>query len=232
MTSCSQLWRLFHSQRHRMARCFRHPMRSSRRSRSSSNPRLRSGQDDTPGWFYQSVSTTRRARTAAQEACRVFTADHLGPINQFFTPAWIVRFLVDNTRSERSGAAWLRKVGLPSPAPCCCPPPTTTRHGLLSVPASHQIIDPACVRCISGAYAFDALSSMHQQEGIEDRRDVPCARSSKRTWSALISTVALIQIAALNLYLKAATALSMTGEERPANLRMDLGLRLCGSAGR
>ena len=125
------------------------------------------------------------------------------------------------TRSERSGAGWLHKVGLPTSAPCCCPPPMTIRHGLPSVCAScGSSIRPAA-RCILASYAFDVLSFMYEEEGIEDRRDVPRLIIEENLVGIDIDRRA-IQIAALNLYLKAATALSTMGEERPANLRMNL----------
>ena len=86
-----------------------------------------------------------------------------------------------------------------------------------------KIIDPACGAMHFGVYAFDVLRQMYEEEGIENPRDVPRLILEHNLAGIDIDRRA-IQIAALNLYLKAAVVLRELGEhEPPRDLHLNLG---------
>jgi len=62
-------------------------------------------EDDVVGWVYQYYNEEARARF--KKARRKPTADDIPVINQFYTPHWVVRVLVDNTL----GRMWLEMQG-------------------------------------------------------------------------------------------------------------------------
>src|ERR1700736_3330896 len=124
-------------------------------------------EDDTLGWFYQFFTTKDERAQLRKKKGAAFTADDLGPINQFFTPGWIVRFLVDNTlgalcrrMSPQSRIADFCTLLLPATDDDAPRPPKRVRE--------LRIIDPACGAMHFGVYAFDVLSIMHEEGGIED----------------------------------------------------------------
>ncbi len=177
-------------------------------------------EDDTLGWFYQFFTTKAERALLRKKKGPSFTADDLGPINQFYTPGWVVRFLVDNTL----GALWRRmspetRIGefctMLLPATADDTPRERKRVRDL------RIIDPACGAMHFGVYAFDVLLQLYEEEGIESSRDIPRLILERNLVGIDIDRRA-IQIAALNLYLKAARAYEAVGERPPRDLRMNL----------
>lgn len=177
--------------------------------------------DDTLGWFYQFFTTKDERAKLRKKKGPAFTADDLGPINQFYTPDWIVRFLVDNTL----GALWRRMRPETAIGEFCTlllPATDDDTPKPLKRVREIKLIDPACGAMHFGVYAFDVLQRMYAEEGIENPRDVPRLILEHNIVGIDIDRRA-IQIAALNLYLKAARASSEMGLQPPQDLRLNLG---------
>ena len=179
-------------------------------------------EDDTLGWLYQFFTTKDERATLRKKKGAAFTADDLGPINQFYTPGWVVRFLVDNTL----GTLWRRMHPQTTIADfCALMLPATDDDTPLPAKRARdlRIIDPACGAMHFGVYAFDVLRKMYDEEGLERALDVP-RLILERNLAGIDIDRRAIQIAALNLYLKAALALRDLGEtEPPRNLHLNLG---------
>ncbi len=176
--------------------------------------------DDTLGWCYQFFTTKPERAALRAKKGAAFTADDLGPINQFYTPHWIVRYLVDNTL----GALWRRMRPDSRIADFCTFLLPATADDTPREPKrvrDIRIIDPACGAMHFGVYAFDVLTKMYDEEGIESPRNVP-RLILERNLAGIDIDRRAIQIAALNLYLKAASAYRRLGETAPADLRLNL----------
>ena len=176
--------------------------------------------DDTLGWCYQFFTTKAERAALRAKKGAAFTADDLGPINQFFTPPWIVRYLIDNTLA----ALWRQMHPDSRIAESCTyllPATAGDMARTLKRVRDIRIIDPACGAMHFGVYAFDVLTMMYAEEGIEPPGEVP-RLILERNLAGIDIDRRAIQIAALNLYLKAANAYELLGEMPPANLRLNL----------
>jgi hypothetical protein len=122
-------------------------------------------EDETIGWIYQYFNSKeeRRAMREASQAPR--NSRELAVRNQFFTPRYVVEFLVDNTL----GRLWFNWTGgetglrnrcqyllvkpdeKPAPAP------------RLRDPRTIRLIDPACGSMHFGLYAFDLFLDIYRE---------------------------------------------------------------------
>jgi hypothetical protein len=176
--------------------------------------------DDTLGWFYQFFTTKTERQALRKKKGPAFTADDLGPINQFFTPRWIVRFLVDNAL----GGLWRRMHPQSQVADYCTMlvPPTDDDTPLLPKRVRElRIIDPACGTMHFGLYCFDVLVRLYREEGIEKPAVIPTLILEHNLVGVDIDRRA-IQIAALGLYLKAAAYYEEVGQAIPSGMRFGL----------
>ncbi len=186
-------------------------------------------EDETIGWVYQyfNSSDERRAMRDASQAPR--NSRELAVRNQFFTPRYVVRFLIDNTL----GRTWLEMRGGDSAhsglASRCeflvtgdeRRPPRPKKD-----PRDILVLDPACGSGHFLLYAFDLLIEIYE-EGWHDpapprssgghtlREDYSDIESLRRAVPALIVERNLhgvdidpraAQIAALALWLRAQRA--------------------------
>ncbi|WP_175857927.1 Eco57I restriction-modification methylase domain-containing protein [Burkholderia anthina] len=122
-------------------------------------------QDETIGWIYQYFNSKeeRRAMREASQAPR--NSRELAVRNQFFTPRYVVEFLVDNTL----GRLWFNATGgqtslrercqylLVKPDEC---PETALR---LRDPRTLKLLDPACGSMHFGLYAFDLFLDIYRE---------------------------------------------------------------------
>ena len=115
------------------------------------------GEDETIGWVYQYFNSKeeRKAMREASQAPR--NSRELAVRNQFFTPRYVVEFLVDNTL----GRLWFNATGGQTSLRDRCqyllvkpdeatPPVTNLRD-----PRTLKLLDPACGSMHFGLYAFD-----------------------------------------------------------------------------
>jgi hypothetical protein len=122
-------------------------------------------EDETIGWIYQYFNSKeeRKAMRDASQAPR--NSRELAVRNQFFTPRYVVEFLVDNTLGRlwfnaTGGATGLRErcqylLVKPDEAP---QPATRLRD-----PRTLKLLDPACGSMHFGLYAFDLFAEIYRE---------------------------------------------------------------------
>jgi len=157
-------------------------------------------QDDVIGWIYQYFNS--EARKEFRKAKRKPRADDIPVINQFYTPDWIVKALVDNTL----GRLWLEMH----------PDSKIREFCIYFVPLKEQpsareikrvrdikILDPACGSGHFLVYAFDLLYRMYLEDEPETPPlEVPTLILENNLFGIDIDLRA-VQLAALSLYFKA-----------------------------
>ncbi|NUA27444.1 Eco57I restriction-modification methylase domain-containing protein [Cupriavidus basilensis] len=123
------------------------------------------GEDETIGWIYQYFNSKeeRRAMRDASQAPR--NSRELAVRNQFFTPRYVVEFLVDNTL----GCLWFNATGGKTGLRERCQyllirpdeqPPAALR---LRDPRTLKLLDPACGSMHFGLYAFDLFLIIYRE---------------------------------------------------------------------
>lgn len=118
-------------------------------------------EDETIGWVYQYFNSVaeRQAMRDASQAPR--TSRELAIRNQFFTPRYVVEFLVDNTL----GRTWIEM--LPSTAlRDTCRYFVETDHRPVRAPKDPRelrVLDPACGSGHFLLYAFDLLVTIYRE---------------------------------------------------------------------
>ena len=177
-------------------------------------------EDDIIGWIYQYYNEEARAKFKREE--RKPKADDIPVKNQFYTPHWVVRALVDNTL----GRLWLE---MNERCPKLGDPVKRTREQLENpsgdtldefcsylVPLSQEpppmkkkrvreikVLDPACGSGHFLVYAFDVLYRMYR----EDEPDTPVEEIPRLILENNLFGIDIdlraVQLAALSLYLKA-----------------------------
>jgi hypothetical protein len=122
-------------------------------------------EDETIGWIYQYFNS-REERKAMRDASEVpRNSRELAVRNQFFTPRYVVEFLVDNTL----GRLWFNCTGAATVlrnrcqylivAPDGTPQPATK----LRDPRTLKLLDPACGSMHFGLYAFDLFEDIYRE---------------------------------------------------------------------
>lgn len=133
------------------------------------------GEDETIGWIYQYFNSKeeRKAMREASQAPR--NSRELAVRNQFFTPRYVVEFLVDNTLGRlwfnaTGGATGLRErcqylLVKPDEAP-----QATTK---LRDPRTLKLLDPACGSMHFGLYAFDLFAEIYREAWAWEQQHGP-----------------------------------------------------------
>jgi type I restriction-modification system DNA methylase subunit len=123
------------------------------------------GEDETIGWIYQYFNSReeRQAMRRASQAPR--NSRELAVRNQFFTPRYVVEFLVDNTL----GRLWFNWTGGMTSLRDRCqyllvkpeeqPKPTER----LRDPRTIKLLDPACGSMHFGLYALDLFLEIYRE---------------------------------------------------------------------
>jgi hypothetical protein len=159
-------------------------------------------EDDIIGWIYQYFND--EARKEYRKAKRKPKPDDIPVINQFYTPHWIVKALVDNTL----GRLWLEmhpesKLG----EFCTYMVPLKNGQNKREVKRVREIkvLDPACGSGHFLVYAFDVLYRMYQEdEPNTPASEIPLLILENNLFGIDIDLFST-QLAALSLYLKAKT---------------------------
>jgi len=122
-------------------------------------------EDETIGWIYQYFNSReeRKAMRDASQAPR--NSRELAVRNQFFTPRYVVEFLVDNTL----GRLWFNWTGGQTALRDRCQyllvksddKPANER--LLRDPRTIKLLDPACGSMHFGLYAFDLFQDIYRE---------------------------------------------------------------------
>ncbi|WP_273364229.1 BREX-1 system adenine-specific DNA-methyltransferase PglX [Simplicispira suum] len=122
-------------------------------------------EDETIGWIYQYFNSKeeRKAMREASQAPR--NSRELAVRNQFFTPRYVVEFLVDNTL----GRLWFNATGGATGLRERCqyllvkPDETPQAVTKLRDPRTLKLLDPACGSMHFGLYAFDLFAEIYRE---------------------------------------------------------------------
>ncbi|MGI3187087.1 Eco57I restriction-modification methylase domain-containing protein [Nioella aestuarii] len=122
-------------------------------------------EDETIGWIYQYFNSKeeRKAMRDASQAPR--NSRELAVRNQFFTPRYVVEFLVDNTL----GRLWFNWTGGQTGLRDRCqyllvkPDEQPEPAKRLRDPRTIKLLDPACGSMHFGLYAFDLFQEMYRE---------------------------------------------------------------------
>ena len=133
------------------------------------------GEDETIGWIYQYFNSKeeRKAMRDASQAPR--NSRELAVRNQFFTPRYVVEFLVDNTL----GRWWFNATGGQTGLRDRCQyllakpdevPPVAVK---LRDPRTLKLLDPACGSMHFGLYAFDLFAEIYREAWAWEQQHGP-----------------------------------------------------------
>jgi len=159
-------------------------------------------QDDVIGWIYQYYNDEARREFRASR--RRPAPDDIPVINQFYTPQWIVKALVDNTL----GKLWLEAHPGSKIREFCDSLASQTNESREAQPRKAReirVIDPACGSGHFLLYAFDVFFQIYK----EDEPDLPDSEIPslilENNLYGIDIDLRAVQLAALSLYLKAKT---------------------------
>ncbi|WP_205780687.1 BREX-1 system adenine-specific DNA-methyltransferase PglX, partial [Methylocaldum sp. 14B] len=132
-------------------------------------------EDETIGWIYQYFNSKeeRKAMRDASQAPR--NSRELAVRNQFFTPRYVVEFLVDNTL----GRLWFNATGGTTGLRDRCqyllvkPDETPQAATKLRDPRTLKLLDPACGSMHFGLYAFDLFAEIYREAWAWERQNGP-----------------------------------------------------------
>jgi hypothetical protein len=206
------------------------------------------GEDETIGWVYQFFNSGEERKRMRDESQAPRNSRELAVRNQFFTPRYVVEFLVDNTL----GRTWIEMHGENSTLVTTCryfvrSDERQAQLRLRKDPRDLRILDPACGSGHFLLYCFDLLLTIYEEawaEQASQRLSNATGRSLREDYASLADlqreAPALIlehnlhgvdidpraaQIAALALWLRAQRAWKEAGvpaPERPAVRRTHL----------
>jgi hypothetical protein len=198
-------------------------------------------EDETSGWVYQFFNSGDERKKMRDESSAPRNSRELAVRNQFFTPRYVVQFLVDNTL----GRVWLEMHGQRTRLTGLCEylvhladEPMVPRSR--KDPRDLRILDPACGSGHFLIYSFDLLLAIYEEAWAADgaapsceatgrplREDFPDIVDLRRAAPKLIVEHNLYgvdidprcaQIAALALWLRAQRAwkdVGVTASDRP-----------------
>lgn len=122
------------------------------------------GDDETIGWVYQFFNLAEERKKMRDESQAPRNSRELAVRNQFFTPRYVVQFLVDNTL----GRTWLQMHGSDSRLGSQCkyfvrPVDEPLSRRQRKDPRDLNILDPACGSGHFLLYAFDLLLPIYEE---------------------------------------------------------------------
>src|SRR5271165_5547782 len=129
------------------------------------------GEDETIGWVYQFFNSGEERKKMRDESQAPRNSRELAVRNQFFTPRYVVQFLVDNTL----GRLWLEMHGEQTSLVKLCeylvrsvdePPQPRPRKD----PRDLRILDPACGSGHFLLYTFDLLLAIYDEAWAAEGR--------------------------------------------------------------
>ena len=138
-------------------------------------------EDETIGWFYQFFNSGEERRKMRDESQAPRNSRELAVRNQFFTPRYVVQFLVDNTL----GRLWLEMHGAQSRLGDACEYLVRSADDPIQVrpkkdPRDLRILDPACGSGHFLLYSFDLLLAIYE-EAWSRERPAPASDATRRS---------------------------------------------------
>ncbi len=119
--------------------------------------------DETIGWFYQFFNSKEERQQMREESQAPRNSRELAVRNQFFTPRYVVQFLVDNTL----GRTWIEMTDGDTSLTERCEYFVTLEDErpprALKDPRDFKILDPACGSGHFLLYCFDLLNVMYHE---------------------------------------------------------------------
>jgi hypothetical protein len=132
-------------------------------------------EDETIGWIYQYFNSKeeRKAMREASQAPR--NSRELAVRNQFFTPRYVVEFLVDNTLGRLWFNATSGATGLREGCQYLLVKPDETRRAATKLrdPRTLKLLDPACGSMHFGLYAFDLFAEIYREAWAWEQQHGP-----------------------------------------------------------
>jgi hypothetical protein len=135
------------------------------------------GEDETIGWVYQFFNSGEERRKMRDKSQAPRNSRELAVRNQFFTPRYVVQFLVDNTL----GRLWLEMYGEQTTLIKLCEylvrfSDETAQPRARKDPRELRILDPACGSGHFLLYSFDLLLAIYEEawsiEGASPRSEL------------------------------------------------------------
>ncbi|MGD9693909.1 MAG: DNA methyltransferase [Acidimicrobiia bacterium] len=121
------------------------------------------GDDETIGWFYQFFNSKEERQKMRDESQAPRNSRELAVRNQFFTPRYVVQFLVDNTL----GRTWIEMTNGETSLIDRCEYFVTLEDERpqrpVIDPRDFRILDPACGSGHFLLYSFDLLDVMYRE---------------------------------------------------------------------
>jgi hypothetical protein len=125
-------------------------------------------EDETIGWIYQYFNSKEERKKMRDESQAPRNSRELAVRNQFFTPRYVVEFLVDNTL----GRLWFNATGGATSLRERCqyllikPDEAPQAAIKLRDPRTLKLLDPACGSMHFGLYAFDLFIQIYREAWI------------------------------------------------------------------
>ena len=131
--------------------------------------------DETIGWIYQYFNSKEERKAMRDSGQAPRNSRELAVRNQFFTPRYVVEFLVDNT----IGRLWFNATGGQTDLRDRCqyllvkPDEQPEAAVKLRDPRTLKLLDPACGSMHFGLYAFDLFAEIYREAWIWEQQHGP-----------------------------------------------------------
>ena len=132
------------------------------------------GEDETIGWIYQYFNSQAERKRMRKESGAPRNSRELAVRNQFFTPRYVVEFLVDNTLARQ----WFDQMGGRTALADRCrfmvvkpEEMTGERPARPRDPRGIKLLDPACGSMHFGLYAFDIFETIYHEAWSFEREN-------------------------------------------------------------
>lgn len=129
-------------------------------------------EDETIGWIFQYFNSREERKRMRDESQAPRNSRELAVRNQFFTPRYVVEFLVDNTL----GRLWFDATGGKTMLHDTCkyllvkPDEHPTPAAKVRDPRMLKFLDPACGSMHFGLYAFDVFLQIYREAWAWEQR--------------------------------------------------------------
>ena len=137
-------------------------------------------EDETIGWIYQYYNSQEERKKMRKESQAPRTSRELAVRNQFFTPRYVVEFLVDNTLGRLWFDATAGKTNLYDRCQYLLVKPEELEEKRSSTPPTSirdprtlKLLDPACGSMHFGLYAFDLFLEIYREAWAWEREHGP-----------------------------------------------------------